>query len=141
MIIYIKGKVASFVLAAFLPIVEAVFFCGILIFADTVTGVWKIVKKEGWSKVKSKTAWNGIMPKLILYPAIIVLGSMSKHFFPDIPFIRGAVFLIFVVEIKSLYENVSEILGVDLFKYTKLILTMGRKEVINEALKKNEDSI
>ena len=138
MILYIKSKIASFVLAAFLPIVEAIFFCGILIFADMVTGVWKVVKKHGWSHVKSKVAWNGVMPKLVIYPSIIILGSMANHFFQDIPFVRGGVFLIFAIEMKSLYENASEILGVDLLKYIKILITMGRKEVIEEIIKEEK---
>ena len=92
-------------------------FIGLLIFADTLTGMWKAFKKGGWLAVKSRPLSDGLLPKLTMYPLILLIASGCESYFAIIPFIKGAVFLLMCIELKSLIENLNVILKINLFTY------------------------
>ena len=109
-------------------------FIGLLIFADTITGMWKAFKSGGWLNVKSRNLSDGMLPKLTMYPLILLIASGCEHSFDSIPFVKGSVFLLMCIELKSLVENLNVILKVNLFKHIKTLYSSGYKGLADEML-------
>ena len=122
-------KFGAIILAFLAPVASLLYFTGFVIFADTITGIWASHRKG--EKITSQKL-KGILPKILLYPLIIVVAHWSETLIPEIPFVKGATFLLIVLEGKSIEENVSEILGISLFKYIKILVTKGRKGLLEE---------
>ncbi len=135
-----KIEIVSFLIALFVPTLGGLMFIGLLIFADTLTGVWKTVKKHGWKKVQSRILSNGIIPKLTMYPLILLIASGCQQSFPQIPFIKGSVFLLMCIELKSLIENLNVILKINLFTYIKTFVLKGRKGLVEEMFKDDKSN-
>ena len=135
----VRLEIIAFLVALCAPIVPGLMVIGLLIFADTFTGIWKSVKGRCWSAWKSKIMKEGLLEKIIMYPLALLIASGCEHIFPEIPFIRSSIFLLMCIEIKSLVENFNEILNINLFTYIKTFILKGRKGVINEILNKKED--
>ena len=125
----VKLEIVSFIIALFIPTITGLMFIGLFIFADTLTGIWKIVKTEGWKGVKSRPLSDGLLPKLFMYPLILLVASGCHHIFPDVPFIRSAIFLLMCIEIKSLTENINVILKINFFEYIRIFLKDGNKGI------------
>lgn len=131
----IKLEIISFIIALFIPTITGLMFIGLLVFADTLTGIWKTINTQGWGAVKSRILSNGILPKLTMYPLILLIASGCKHIFPGVPFIRGAIFLLMCIELKSLTENFNIILKINFFEHVKTLVLKGRKGLIEEMFK------
>lgn len=114
------AKMVVYITAFIAPLIPFVAAAILLTIVDTGLGIWaaKVQKK----KIKSRTFANGILPKLILYPLSIVVGGLFEYLLPEIPAIRMAVGVLALIEGSSIYEKISTILGVDLFKYLKMYL-------------------
>lgn len=134
----IKLEIIAFLVALCVPIIPGLMVIGLLIFADTFTGIWKTLKTKGWSEVKSRILSNGILPKLTMYPLILLIASGCEHSFKEIPFIKGSIFLLMCIELKSLIENFNIILKINIFNYIKTFILKGRKGLIEEMFK-NDD--
>lgn len=121
--------IASIAAAAILtPAVPIIIFTGVLIFSDTVTGIWAAVKRS--EKITSK-ALGRTITKMCLYSLVIGLTFAFEHFFTALQLIHMgqiAAGYICLVELKSIYENVSSITGLDI--WTHLI---SRFEAIRSA--------
>lgn len=136
----IKIEIVSFLIALLIPTIGGLMFVGLLIFAVTLTGIWKTVKKDGWSKVQGRTLSNGVLPKITMYPLILLIASGCENYFVEIPFIKGSVFLLMCIELKSLIENFNIILKINLFTYIKAFISKGRKGVTDEIFKDEKDN-
>lgn len=113
----IPKEIWLFIGAFFSPILGILWSIGFLIMADTFTGIWA-AKKNG-KKIESRKAGR-IISKLILYPVAIMVAHVSQmHLAPEIPWEKVTSGIIATVEIKSIFENISEILGYDLWKRIK----------------------
>lgn len=131
----LKLEIISFIIALCVPIIPALLFMGLLIFADTLTGMWKAFKVGGWINVKSRNLSDGVLPKITMYPLLLLIASACESHFDSIPFIKGSVFILMCIELKSLIENVNIILKINLFTYIKTFILKGRKELVKEVLK------
>ncbi len=129
-----KVEIVTFLIALFLPTVGSLLLVGFLIFADTFTGIWKAIKSGGWSGFESDPLKEGLVPKLILYPLAILIGSACELSFPSIPFIKAATFLLMAIELKSLIENINKILKINLFKYIRTYIAKGGKETAKQIM-------
>jgi hypothetical protein len=124
LIAYIMAYLVSF----FTDIQSSLFAVGFLIMADTFTGVWaawKLGIKEhgsfwnGFRAVQSRKAGR-IVIKLILYPLAIVVSKVAEEYLsPAIPWVDVTCGILAVVEVKSIFENISKILGFTLWKYVQ----------------------
>jgi hypothetical protein len=130
----------AFILVIVLPATSNLYFIGLLILVDTITGIWGSINQEGVKAFQSKKLQNGLVPKLILYPLIILIGAGAQHIFPEIPFLKGATFFIMVWEFKSLEENFGKIFGTSFIKLFKTLITKGRKGFIEELSKNDKNS-
>lgn len=97
------------------PVKELIFVLLFFIIIDFFTGAWNSVRKG--EKFHSKKIGNTVS-KIILYTlGVIVAHVAQKYIFPDqIPFISIITGFICMTEIKSIYENISEITGIDIWK-------------------------
>lgn len=129
-----KLEIIAFLIALFTPTIGGLMLIGLLIFADTLTGIWKSKKQEGWKGVKSRNLSDGILPKLTMYPLILLIASGCESQFPKIPFIKSSTFLLMCIELKSLVENFNIILKINLFTHIKTLIFKGRKELVKEIL-------
>lgn len=135
-------------LSAFLmPIKPLLILVGLMIFLDTIFGVWKC-KKNG-TQITSK-GLSSIVSKMVLYQASVILFfALEKFIFGDfvllftsIPlFLTKIVATLLVgIEITSISENVEEATGVSIWQRIKSML--GRvKEIKNDVndIIKNEN--
>jgi len=120
--------ILSFLGAFFLDIRSTLIAIGFLILVDTFTGVWAAwksgAKKEGnfwggWKHVTSRKAGR-IVAKMILYPLAVIVAKVGEDFFMEaIPWIDVTAGILAVVEIKSVFENIGEILGFNLWQRIK----------------------
>jgi hypothetical protein len=127
---YIQQEWLAFVAAVLLPVAPSLFLIGLLIIADTFTGIWAAKKRS--ENILSFRMFNGIIPKVILYPLGIILASGFEHLYPEIPAIKVTAFLFISIEVKSLSENFSTILGMPFVKWIKLLIFKGKKNFTNE---------
>ena len=126
--------ISSFLLSLVFPIVGLLGLSGFLIFADTVTGAWAArVRGEEFHSSKLRR----VLSKLLLYPLIIIIASWCEKLLPGISFIEGATVLIIVVELTSISENCSTILGINIFEYIKAFINSDLKSLVNK--KKDEE--
>lgn len=132
-ILYLKEALVSFLAAIFLPIQSSLLFIGLLIIADLILGIWAARKQK--VRITSRKASDGTLPKLILYPLALIIASACQQQFPGIPFIKGAAFLIMAWELKSMEEKFSSILGINVLRYIKILITKGKQGIAEEILK------
>ena len=136
-------------LSAFLmPIKPLMILVGLMIFLDTIFGVWKC-KKQG-TKVTSK-GLSAIVSKMVLYQfAVILVFALEKFMFGDFILLFTAIplFLTKVVatllvgiELTSISENIEEATGVNIWQKIKIMLGRAKdiKDDVNDILKKDNE--
>ena len=136
-------------LSAFLmPIKPLMILVGLMIFLDTIFGVWKC-KKQG-TKVTSK-GLSAIVSKMVLYQfAVILVFALEKFMFGDfillfttIPlFLTKVVATLLVgIELTSISENIEEATGVNIWQKIKIMLGRAKdiKNDVNDILKKDNE--
>ncbi len=99
------------------PAVPIIIFTGVLIFSDTATGIWAAMKRK--EKITSR-ALGRTATKIVLYSAVILLTFGFEVFFPALQYVHMgqiASGYICLVELKSIYENVSSITGLDIWSH------------------------
>lgn len=104
-------------IAFLLPIWTTLLLLGCLLFADVITGVWKARKKK--IKVTSHRLADTVT-KMILYSLAIICTHGLETVFPILGFVQITQIaggFICVVELKSIYENVAAITGLDIWKH------------------------
>jgi hypothetical protein len=112
----------------FAPISNALFAVGVLIVFDTVTGIWAAVHNGGWASFVS-SKFKRIVPKLLLYPLVIIVAKVAEDYLlMEIPWIRVSTGLLAAVEVKSIYENISVVLGFDIWNKFQDTIVKLRKE-------------
>lgn len=117
---YSAGYIAivlSYLASFLLDITPLLLSVGALILFDTVTGV-VAARKRG--EIIDSRKGGRVLSKILLYPCILIVSKVSETYLaPDIPWMRVATGLIAAVEMKSIYENVSDALGYDLWRQVK----------------------
>lgn len=101
--------------AVFAPIKMVLLVTGVLIFADLVTGIIAARKRK---EPITSAGLRRTVTKVFIYNAAIMLGFLAETYMLDgfLPISKIASSLIALVECKSLYENLDEIRGGNLFK-------------------------
>lgn len=112
-------EILAFLAIFFADLYPSLLAIGFLIIADTFTGIWGAWKEGGRKAVTSRKAGR-IVAKFILYPlALIVAKAAQQYLSPAIPWVDVTAGIIAVVEVKSIFENISIILGFDLWTRVK----------------------
>lgn len=93
------------VLAIFAPIQALLLTTGVMVFADLVSGVLA-ARKRG--EPISSAGLRRSISKILVYEAALMLAFLAEKYMSDIlPFVKMASAMITVVELKSVYENMS----------------------------------
>lgn len=101
-------------LAIFAPIHHLLLSTGVMIFADLVTGVYAAYKR---GEPITSSGLRRTVTKMFVYELSIVLAFIAEHYISDIlPFVKMASAMIAVTELKSIYENLNSISGINLLK-------------------------
>lgn len=96
----------------------AMFVMGLLIAFDTITGVWSAFKRGGKAEITSRKLGR-VITKLVLYPICILVAWLMQYLVPEIPFTKVTLGILATVEGKSIFENISRILGYDIIDRLK----------------------
>jgi hypothetical protein len=139
---YINYIFASFILF-FVPIYGLLISVGASIILDTVTGVYKSIRLEGWRSIRSRKLSN-VISKMALYEVCIillfvidkyVLNEFVKHAFGfDFMFTKICAILLIFTELVSIKENIEETFKIDIWKLLKGTFNRAKeiKSDINE---------
>lgn len=118
-------------LVFFTPIQGLIISVGIVIIFDTVTGIYRSVRKKGWRSISSHKLSN-IISKMLLYELSLIflypidkfvlndllLNLVSVEFFAT----KLACVLLILVEITSIKENIEQALEINIWQNLKAFL-------------------
>lgn len=139
---YINYIFASFILF-FVPIYGLLISVGAAIVLDTVTGVYKSIRLDGWRSIRSRKLSN-VISKMALYEVCIillfvidkyVLNEFVKHAFGfEFMFTKICAILLIFTELVSIKENIEETFKIDIWKLLKGTFNRAKeiKSDINE---------
>lgn len=112
-------ELGAFILCFFAPLQAVLATVISLGIADFITGICAAYKRD--IPITSKKMYHSVV-KVTLYTILILVSFMcEKYMFQSLPWTKLATSSIALVELKSIYENVSATLGIDLWKYMKLV--------------------
>ena len=121
-------EILAFIAIFFAALQGALLAIGFLILTDTFTGIWSVWKKEGVAAITSRKAGR-VIAKLILYPLAVIVASVAEnHLAPSIPWVEVTAGIIAAVEVKSIFENMSTILGFNLWDRVKKAIWPDKPE-------------
>lgn len=115
------ASIVAFVAAYLAPVVPALITCALLVAVDTITGI--IAAKSKGESIQSRMLYR-IAPKLLVYNLLIITGYAVQQNMGIkwIPFTDISTGVIALIEFKSILENVSKLIGKDVFEYIKDLL-------------------
>jgi len=95
------------------PIKMVLFAVGFLIVADFISGVWA-AKRRG-EKITSN-GFRHTVTKMFAYQGTIITAFVVESFLlPDVPFVKIVSAMIGLTEVKSFFENMNSIVGLDVW--------------------------
>lgn len=132
---YIQYLIASIILL-FAPIHGLLIAVASAIMLDTITGIFKSIKLNGWKSVRSRKLSN-IVSKMLLYEVCVLflflmdkylLNEFVKHAFGfDYMFTKICAILLMFIELVSIKENVEEAFNIDVWKMLKKVLNRAKE--------------
>lgn len=121
-------EILAFLVIFFTEIQSALIAIAFLIFVDTFTGIWSAYKKGGRKTITSRKLGR-IITKVILYPLALIVAKVSEQYLaPAIPWADVTAGILAVVEVKSIFENMSVLLGFDLWDRVKKAIWKDKEE-------------
>lgn len=125
-------EIMAFLAVFFAEIQVAIFAVGFLILSDTFTGIWSSWKIDGRKSVTSRKMGR-VITKLILYPLAIIVAKVAEEYLaPVVPWVEVTIGILAVVEVKSIFENISKVLGFDLWDRVKKAIWKDREDAGGE---------
>lgn len=111
--IYIK-TIFAVLIASYTPHKELLIVVGLLIFVDFFTGIVKAYKNK---EIVSSKKMSNTIAKIIFYNLAILTGSLiQQNIMPVVPFVSLISSSIALIEFTSITENITTILGYNIFK-------------------------
>ena len=142
---YINYIFTSIILL-FVPVYGLLISVGAAIMLDTITGIFKSIKLNGWKSIRSRKLSN-VISKMALYEICIlllfvidkfVLNEFVKHAFGfEFMFTKICAILLIFTELVSIKENIEESFNIDIWKLLKSTFNRAKeiKSDINEITK------
>jgi hypothetical protein len=139
---YLNYFFASIVLF-FVPIYGLLIAVGVAILLDTITGVFKSIKLNGWRSIKSRKLSN-VISKMVLYEICILLlfiidyhilnKFVIKTFNIKFMFTEICAIMLIFIELVSIKENIEASFNIDIWKLLKKTFNRAKeiKTDINE---------
>lgn len=136
---YFFASIALF----FLPIYGLLIAVGVAILLDTITGVFKSIKLNGWRSIKSRKLSN-VISKMVLYEICILLlfiidyhilnKFVIKTFNIKFMFTELCAIMLIFIELVSIKENIEASFNIDIWKLLKKTFNRAKeiKTDINE---------
>ena len=122
------------------PVKPLVLIAVLAIILDTCFGIWRSVKKNGWSSIRSRRLSHTISKSLLYSGAIVfiflletyVVADILGHFIAiDLVLTKAFTFFCVITEVKSINESYLSVTGVNV--WDKFIQFMKRsKEQLDE---------
>lgn len=120
------------------PVQPLVLVAILAIFIDTIFGVWRSVKKNGWSSFKSRRL-SDTLGKAALYSGGIVFtfliekfiaGDIVAHFIAvELIMTKFVAFFCVVVEVKSINESYQSVTGKNILAAMRKFVTRSKQEL------------
>ena len=121
-------EISAFIAIFCAELKPALLAIGFLIMADTFTGIWGSWKKDGIKSVTSRKAGR-IVSKMIIYPLCLIVAKVAELYLaPAIPWLDVTAGILAAVEVKSIFENASIIVGFDLWERVKKAIWKDKTE-------------
>jgi phage-related holin len=112
-------EVLAFLFCFFAPIHSVLITVIALGAFDFISGILASIRCD--IPITSKKMYHSVV-KVTLYTMLILVSFMcEKYMFKELPWTKLATSSIAMVELKSIYENISAALGIDFWKYLKLV--------------------
>jgi hypothetical protein len=131
------------IITFFSPIAGLLLAVGAMIALDTILGVTKAIKQEGWESVTSRRA-SVIISKFLLYQLTVItffiidynlINEFTKiHYQNDYLLTKFITLSLCFVEAKSIDENIKAIFGFSIWTNLKEVLT--RTQELKKTTKK-----
>jgi len=138
-----KAQILAFALLSVLaPVKPLVFIAVLAIILDTCFGIWRSVKKSGWSSIRSRRLSHTISKSLLYSGAIVFIFLLEKYVVADIlgnfiavDLVLTKMFTFFcvVTEVKSINESYHSVTGINV--WDKFIAFVKRSKEQLEELK------
>jgi hypothetical protein len=132
---YLNYILSSLVLL-FVPIYGILIAVGAAIILDTFTGIFKSIKLNGWSSVKSRKLSN-IVSKMLLYEVCVLFLFVIDKFIlnefifkwlsVDYMFTKICAILLIFIELVSIKENIEETFKINIWQMLKKILLRAKE--------------
>lgn len=116
-------------LSLFAPLETLIYSIGFLVLMDVVTGIWSSVKRG--QKITSDRLSRTITKSIVYLLAIIVAHVAGTYVIVDIQIVKVVSGILAAVELLSIYENLTNISGVDFITTIKEKLLPLRVEKEN----------
>lgn len=120
------------------PVQPLVLVAILAIFIDTVFGVWRSVKKNGWTSFKSRRL-SDTLGKATLYSGGIVFtfliekfiaGDIIAHFISvELIMTKFVAFFCVIVEVKSINESYESVTGKNILAAMRKFVTRSKEEL------------
>lgn len=109
---------------------------GMSIILDTITGVYKSIKINGWKSIRSRK-FSNVISKMILYQSTIILLFVMDHFLlqeftknwfqTEYLSTKIAALFMVVTELVSIKENIEEAQNINLWSFLKDVLSRAKE--------------
>lgn len=120
------------------PVQPLVLVAILAIFIDTIFGVWRSVKKNGWVSFKSRRL-SDTLGKAALYSGGIVFtfliekfiaGDIIAHFISvELIMTKFVAFFCVIVEVKSINESYESVTGKNILAAMRKFVTRSKEEL------------
>ena len=120
------------------PVQPLVLVAILAIFIDTIFGVWRSVKKNGWTSFKSRRL-SDTLGKATLYSGGIVFtflierfiaGDIIAHFIAvELIMTKFVAFFCVIVEVKSINESYESVTGKNILAAMRKFVTRSKEEL------------
>ena len=120
------------------PVQPLVLVAILAIFIDTIFGVWRSVKKNGWTSFKSRRL-SDTLGKATLYSGGIVFtfliekfiaGDIIAHFISvELIMTKFVAFFCVIVEVKSINESYESVTGKNILAAMRKFVTRSKEEL------------
>jgi hypothetical protein len=134
-----KAQILAFALLSVLaPVKPLVFIAVLAIILDTCFGIWRSVKKSGWSSIRSRRLSHTISKSLLYSGAIVFIFLLEKyvvadilgHFIAvDLVLTKMFTFFCVVTEIKSINESYFSVTGVNVWDKFKAFALRSKEQL------------
>lgn len=134
-----KAQILAFALLSVLaPVKPLVFIAVLAIILDTAFGIWRSVKKSGWSSIRSRRLSHTISKSLLYSGAIVFIFLLEKyvvadilgHFIAvDLVLTKMFTFFCVVTEVKSINESYFSVTGVNVWDRFKAFALRSKEQL------------